>query len=786
MRSLITGLLPNFFIILFVGLFVLSFSASDARADATWKNLRGYSACGGIDQYGTLQPPCGFEKATYRKQSIKTCPKGSFADSGTCYTCPSGYNRTIRKITHERACSKPAPVTTTKAVYLGSGKCPSGSKFYRRNGGECWSCPSGFGRTAANVDKWNACGKIGKKAQAAIFKGRTCPEGSVRDPRNGGECWNCPEDYNRTGNPVTGAKACKTSFTFASAIEKSDLKCAPGQIFDFVDGGTCWTCPQGAKRTFFHGIKTAKACRNNKMKWTVPNRQVYGLFGLGTGADDILASLIAERSRIDAAIKDVAKKDGVAEATALKFAWDVIDNRPEESPFLSSMLLETVMNAARKPASARTESEINLLARVAQLIQWNRQFIAYQAEQAHETWVRASKASYDVALQKMGAAAIYSDSMVTPPDYNELVANSIQAGAAIAGPVGAVIVTVSTTSVKAALLPFRVAGAAARATATGAFTGSSAAAASVAPMMIAAAAAVIVTMEIDKFLKLEKAEGEIRQSIAIANRSVDIGVLLQQKDGPDELLFHWGAVIGEATKPSVNFKTRLAAYNSGTDSAASATVPKPSGTQSTEGMTSGTTSTELSGGLSGAMSNMFGEPTTEAKPLTAEQKAHLEYVRMIGAINKAVRKQRNIFKAPMAIGGKGNAALRVELSSRVGLCLSKKSGNDLGMNIKGCKYADALFITPNSKNKTLIFAEKYCLSMVEAIAKSKGPKHLIVETCNDNPAQKFELTSEGFIKQVNTNQCVTVVGRRIQSIVLTSKDCGSDRDNQIWRQWVGR
>lgn len=780
---------------MFIGLLCLSVNANDAHADASWKTIRGNSICGGVDQYGNLQPVCGYEKATYVKKSIKSCPKGTFAAKGACYTCPDGYEKVaLRKPTHERACRKKVPAQTTKAIFIGAAKCPSGSKFNARNGGECWSCPAGYGRTAAKIDKWNACGKVGKKAQSAIFKGRSCPvAGSIRDPRNGGECWQCSEDFDRTLNPVTGAKACKTNFAFASAIEKSDRKCGPGEIFDLVDGGSCWTCPEQTKRTFFNGIKTAKACRNDKMQWEVPNRQKYGLFGLGTGADDVLAQLIAERTRIDDSIKATAIQAGVSEQRLLEKEWAIINTQPWNSPYLSAMLGMVTMEAAAKPASQRTAAEKGLVDRVEQLIQWNQQFIAYQSKQAYDTYVVTAEKSRAQALSKSGAAVIYAGGAETPPNYNDLIAASVQAGAGIAGPVGAVVLVSSVKSFSIALRPFGLAARKAAITgakvAAGGTTSMSTtvAAAAAGPLVIATAAAVIVTMEMDKLIAAAKVEGEIRQAIDQANRPIDLNVFLQKKGGSDSFLFHWASVIGAETRPSANFKTRLAAYKGGTVSQAStpSTSTVPSGTSSSADMTTGTTSTELSG----AMPNLFGEAKTEAKPLTAEQKADIAYARMTAAIKKAVQdqnKRRTLFNNSAGNRGKKNAAMRIELSSRADTCLSKKSGYDLDMYLKGCKYSDALWITPDPINKTLIFSEKYCLSMSEADANARKSKRLIVETCNDNPTQKFELTSEGFIRQVNTNQCVTVVGRRTQSTVLISKNCGSDGPNQIWRPWVGR
>ena len=84
--------------ILVVGLIWLSGGASDAQANEAWKSLRGHSVCGGIDQYGKLQPPCSPSPATYVGKAVTQCPKGSFEDLGTCWSCPSGYDRTVYKI----------------------------------------------------------------------------------------------------------------------------------------------------------------------------------------------------------------------------------------------------------------------------------------------------------------------------------------------------------------------------------------------------------------------------------------------------------------------------------------------------------------------------------------------------------------------------------------------------------------------------------------------------------------------------------------------------------------
>ena len=778
MQLLSLGSFSKFLGILLVGLFVLSFNVNDAQADATWKNLRGHSACGGVDQQGRLQPSCAYQNATYVKQSIKSCPKGSFNAAGACYSCPSGYKKdALRKVTHDRACfSTLKTPKTAPAKLLGSAKCPSGSKPDPRNGGECWKCPTGFGRTAAAVDKWNACGKIGKKAQSATFVRKACPvSGSIRDPRKGGECWQCPEDHNRTGNPVTGVKACKTNKTFAPATEVSDRKCGPGEIFDLVSGGSCWTCPTGTKRTIFHGIKTAKACRNTGLQWVVPNRQTYGLFGLGTGGEDILAKLIADRTQIDAAVKKVAVVSGKDQATALKDAWEVIDTQPEHSAILSSVLGKYIIEAAAKQPSQQTASEKDLLNRVAQLIQWNRQFIAYQAKQAHENFMATSEAERNNQAKKSGAAVIYQGSGLTPPNYNDLVVASIQAGAGIAGPVGAAIVPLLSTGAKGALLPFRrvseevikngvktIVQRSAQAATSGMSTGSVMTAAAAGPMVIALAAGVIVTMEFDKLMAMEKADGQIRQSLAIANRPVNLGTLLQQKNGAGEFLFHWASVIGAPTKPSANFKKLLVAYKSGTTPTAMPSAP--SGTSSSAGMmTTGTTSTQLSG---------TGPSVVQQAPAQAEATPEPAAKAVSKAMNNALRKQP---RKP------AQGTMLLELSNLPGSCLTKEKGVSVKMTLVACSdFRKAMQIKWDERRKSLIFAKKYCL-LAEEGHKKNARVPVQISTCDGSPSssRQWQLTKEGYIQKIKTDQCITA--SKGKSTFMAK--CGSDNPNQTWRPW---
>ncbi|MBB90807.1 MAG: hypothetical protein CMF68_07460 [Magnetovibrio sp.] len=769
--------------ILLLGLFILGFDAGAAQANSAWKQLRGHSACGGVDQRGNLQEPCGFDRAKFESKAVGKCPKGSFFDIGTwaCFSCPKGFNRNARPVTSPRACDKPIKGSTTKAVFLGKVSCPSGAFLDPRNGGECWKCPSGYGRTAAAVDKWNACGRVGKKAVSAEFKGKACnAEGAFRDPRNGGECWKCPEDHLRTAAAVTAGNACQTNLDFEPATKTAALTCPAGQHFDFIDGGTCWSCPQDTTRST-SGVKTAKACRIKKMRWVLPERGKYSLLSLGRGAEDILAKLIAERTRIDDAAKAAAKASGEPEAEAITNVWKVIDANPSESPVLSALLAQIVMETAVKPAAQRTASEKDLLAIVANLIQWNRQFVAYQSKQAFDAYFVAANKANAIALSKMGAASIYAGGVIAPPDYNEIVGGAIQMGAGFAGPVGAAMITFI-KPVNAALLPYRalqaakkaasaakVAGEVAKTAAvSSSWTGASAAMAAAAPMVIAAAAAVVVTMEMDKLLKTEEMEGKIRQAIDISNRPVDIGLLLQMKEGPDEFLFHWAAVIGGKAQPSANFKTRLAAYKAGKDPDAKPTGP----TMPTINMGSNVT----------VNSNQPAPDTFDPDKVKIETIPSTSVVVGSQGPAAAPMAEKALIAAIKRQRTQPKGTLRFELTNAPGLCLSKSEGPTEAMALADCNQRDTLWIRPNEKPSALVFDSKYCVGVGDA--KLQDRAKVLISKCQTTPNMQWELQADGHVKMLKADFCMTVIDKAVKGAEVLLQKCNAKRPRQIWRPWA--
>ena len=132
-------------------------------------------------------------------------------------------------------------------------------------GGTCWTCPEGSKRTVLAVQGSSACEYKGKEDhKPAIKKGRgrgilgtDCDSGQFWDPN--GYCYTCPSGYTRTAHPVTSGKACylKEHARYVNATQVGEYGCDKG-FYDLTTN-RCWTCPEGYKRTGY-GLKSGKAC----------------------------------------------------------------------------------------------------------------------------------------------------------------------------------------------------------------------------------------------------------------------------------------------------------------------------------------------------------------------------------------------------------------------------------------------------------------------------------------------------------------------------------------------
>lgn len=196
------------------------------------------------------------------KVSSVACQAGEFLDIGRneCWQCPDGYDRTLSAVTSGDACSRAIPERLGPAQSFGKGTgvfgtdCPSGA-FLDIGLGTCWKCPDGSNRTGYRVDGDQACSYPGYTAisPATLKRSRTCPAGQIFDPLDGGGCWTCPEGSSRTVFAINSTSACEIPprTLVSPATYKRPNPCPAGQFQDPIDGGTCWSCPTGTVRTLF-------------------------------------------------------------------------------------------------------------------------------------------------------------------------------------------------------------------------------------------------------------------------------------------------------------------------------------------------------------------------------------------------------------------------------------------------------------------------------------------------------------------------------------------------------
>lgn len=233
--------------------------------------IRANNACERIVKAKSL-----WKKATYRGKLLKAKPKGAFLDprnGGEYWSCPAGTHRTVlHSVASAKACERRARTVHAKAPKyrknsrIGQG-CPSG-KFWDVKGGDgllgaCYSCPSGYKRSASSVSSSKACYKtISAKLYKATKHGgvkNPKPKGAFLDPRNKGEYWSCPTGYGRTVvHAVNSSKACKKVIpgkSYAAKVKsRGTFGCKAGAFQNGLENA-CYTCPKGYSRSAVPGTK---------------------------------------------------------------------------------------------------------------------------------------------------------------------------------------------------------------------------------------------------------------------------------------------------------------------------------------------------------------------------------------------------------------------------------------------------------------------------------------------------------------------------------------------------
>ena len=556
-------------IVVIAGFVSILASTSEAKAQQTQAPFTeaGYAICGAMDlRTNTLLGACGFASATKTGKAVGECPPGSFFDIGTwsCFSCPSGYNRTGFAVDTSQACSKQVSAQYKSANRVGAHRsCPSGSFKDPRNGGECWSCPAGFDRTLSAVNEWDACGKIFEPARRAEFIDLVCPEGSFPDLN--GSCYTCPDGFRRTAAAVTANNACFRNESLVAAEKITALTCKPGEHFDFVDGGTCWSCPEASVRSVY-GVKTNKACEYTNMRWHPEKRTPNGLFGL-PGGHEIAAQVIKERTRIDATIAKVISQSSANKADGddlTTMAWDVIRTTPETSPILMAAVYDHVYEMIK--TGAKTQAERDLLNYLAVYVQQSRLLVAKEMNNVWESWQRGREAwrrnrgtnmaaAYDTGVAPPKMEIMVADAMVLAPTAGLVLsfmgASAIEAASPAVAQLTARMAHVIFSSRKVLEL---AASSAAKASAAGAASGVGAFAL---PMVSLTVSSILFSIATDIALDQNKQEAIVKDALAVAQRPVILARLLKTDEGRTEVASNWALMTQEPVKPNTRIWAQL-------------------------------------------------------------------------------------------------------------------------------------------------------------------------------------------------------------------------------------
>ena len=396
-----------------------------------------------------------------------TCPKGSFwvrQRGGECWSCPEGFHRGMAPIRSDRACVKPArdqgaPAIRKREATLENPQCEAG-EFFDPVAGDCWSCPPGHERAEVDLTSPVACvrGEPRERAPAKLEGQRKCGEGEHLEGRNGGECWSCPRLYDRTALPVTGQKACHKAdnVAYSEAQFVTSLHCGPDEVFDPANGksdkvseairaqggtappdlgkgggGTCWRCPIAYKRTVYP-VWSDKACEGIGVDWSPAPYEQPGLFGLD-GGEVVAREVIVKRPQlINDLAAALAPELGETADAAQREAWEEIRDEPENSIVLKMAVFSRVQAAAADPSTA-TEAERKLVASFALAIQRYREFLAENTLGVARAWrdvddhIRAERVKG--AGQTGGWIASDPSELLgrEPPDFEAISATTIAA-----------------------------------------------------------------------------------------------------------------------------------------------------------------------------------------------------------------------------------------------------------------------------------------------------------------------------------------------------------------------
>jgi hypothetical protein len=485
------------------------------------------------------------------------------------------------------ACHKPAADKLFKATryskatgFIGT-DCPSG-QFWDASDGYCYACPGGR-RTANAVSRSDSCAATINEAwdKATVVSAGTCQKGEIFDLNGGGECWRCPESWDRTVFPVNGNQACEKGggFQFAKATYVSALTCPADQIFDFIDGGTCWSCPPGYKRGV-DSVKGPRACLAGTMDWYTAPYPPPGLFAM-PGGEAVALELLRNPKLLDAAFEQVANGMGKPVADVRKKGWTEIANNPAKSDVLNAVVLARIVAVlqGQEPSTPATQA---LTASAASQIQAYRIYMARNALAAYDAWKMADTYWRATAASQAQSVQVLLDYGTVPPDFQAITAAGVARNLAAVGGIGTVFAMVyASPGAKQAIFPFAKQAAksavkkakmleelgkgakeleeATTETTKAVVAGGELAAALgpdivgafllAGPQIIVTIAYEIADQAFEQVIEIQNARPKLETALATAQQPVDLRRMLSSDEGTDELMMIWSLAASGPGRP---------------------------------------------------------------------------------------------------------------------------------------------------------------------------------------------------------------------------------------------
>jgi hypothetical protein len=370
---------------------------------------------------GRLVLGCNFSFAkAHQVANPPACNAPNFSDprnGGECWSCPSGFIRSLSAVDSGNACWRPVSEDVLSATRTASGmdSCRAGAFFDSRNGGECWTCPAGHYRTLNAVTWSTACarGVFGPFSFATQLRSG-CGASSFYDPIDGGSCWQCPSGYRRTANPVTGQAACARTFphqeTTATLVDGGCSRTAVptgfGPAFaDPREGGQCWTCPVQYSRPSTATPVTA----NNSCSVTGGTNGLLWRFpqfpdpGVLRFTAGIAGDAFKNAKLVDAFLD---KRAGGNQALKAEL-WEKMASKPSESAEFKAIVFAGLLNAA-KSSNPSMEAIGSILA-FENYIRNRRIFVADQAATMYDYWggINAQN-QFNAARTALGSGAFFN------------------------------------------------------------------------------------------------------------------------------------------------------------------------------------------------------------------------------------------------------------------------------------------------------------------------------------------------------------------------------------------